>query len=155
MKASILAKATAVGEAPTEAGVSEVLYGQGYMTFLWETPRGHLCLAQAPDSGASDVRMCGDPTGALPKPGSVVTPVFGPGTAPEGWMVVLFVEHSHRVASVRFRDAEVDWKLVRTLAPGSTGRDVYYVPLPDAPTGDLDVTFEVAGQQATERLHLE
>ncbi|WP_326588059.1 hypothetical protein [Streptomyces sp. NBC_01294] len=153
LKAGVLAKAMASGETPTDAGMSDVVLNKGSGTFLWETDKGRLCLAQVTGSGSPHARMCGDPLGATPEqPGSPVSRAFGPGTAPEGWMVVLLAEHSHRVTSVRFRGEEADWKFVRTLAPALSGRDVYYVPLRDAPTGDLELTFDVGGQQRKELL---
>lgn len=152
LKEGVLASAMAAGEAPTEAGVSDVVRSEDSGTFLWETRTGRLCLAQAVASGALDSRLCGEPVQDTPEPGSPVSRAFGPGTAPEGWMVVLLAEHSHRVTSVRFRGEEADWKFVRTLAPALSGRDVYYVPLRDAPTGDLELTFDVGGQQRKELL---
>ncbi|MFK0044900.1 hypothetical protein ACIQU4_12450 [Streptomyces sp. NPDC090741] len=94
LKAAALAKAAAAGEAPTEAGVSEPAREPDRASFLWESTKGHLCLAQTALSGGFD-----------------------------------------------------------TLSPALTGRDLYYVQLPDAPKGDLDVTLDVGGQQKQERLH--
>ncbi|MFD7262208.1 hypothetical protein [Streptomyces sp. NPDC059874] len=154
VKVSILTKAATVGEAPTDAGVSEVAGSQASLTFFWETPKGRVCLAQAAISGGYEGRRCGDAAGAVPQSGGSVSVVFGPGAADERWMVVLLVQHAHQVTSVQSKGTAVEWKFVRTLAPGSTGRDVYYVLLP-APTGDLDVVLDAGGQQKAERLHFE
>ncbi|MCC0097829.1 hypothetical protein K7B10_24240 [Streptomyces flavotricini] len=153
LKAAALAKAAAAGETPTEAGVSELAREPDHASFLWESTKGHLCLAQTGLSGGFDARQCGDPATAKPEGDAAVAPVFGPGMAPKGWMFAFLTEHADRVASVRFRGEEVTWKFVRTLSPALTGRDLYYVQLPDAPKGDLDVTLHVGGQEKKERLH--
>ncbi|MFD7839245.1 hypothetical protein [Streptomyces sp. NPDC059761] len=154
LKAAALAKAAAEGETPTEAGVSELAREPDHASFLWESAKGHLCLAQTALSGGFDMRQCGNPATATPKTeDAAVAPVFGPGMAPKGWMFAFLTEHADRVTSVRFRGEEVAWKFVRTLSPALTGRDLYYVQLPDAPKGDLDVTLDVGGQEKKERLH--
>lgn len=148
----VLAAATAAGEPPTEAGISEVVNDQTSATFLWETPKRRLCLAEAAASGAFNSRRCGDPSTVDWKPGAHVTPVLGPGTTREAWMVVLLAERGARITSVTSRGKDVTSTFVRNLASGSGGRGVYYVQLAELAAGDLEVSLQVDGLRKVERL---
>ncbi|MFB6837047.1 hypothetical protein [Streptomyces sp. NPDC056361] len=121
-------------------------------TFLWETSKGRLCLAEVATSGGYHVRMCGDLSGVTPKAGAHVAKASGPGMAREGWRVVLLAEPGARVTAARFAGKDVEWTFVRTLSPGMKGRGAYYVSLADRPVGDFEMTVEVGGSRKTERL---
>lgn len=155
LKASMLAKAEAVGEAPAGAPASEVTQGRGTATLMWETAKGHLCLAQASVTGGSDVRRCADLERIAPTAGAHVARAFGTLSTPDGgWAVVLLAERGVRMTSGRFSGKAVEWTHVRTLAPEHSGRTVYYLTLSGRPAGELVVALDVGGREQEERLTL-
>ncbi|WP_306325026.1 hypothetical protein [Streptomyces venezuelae] len=155
LKASMLAEAEAVGEAPAGAPASDVTQGGGTATLMWETAKGRLCLAQASVTGGSDVRRCADLERIVPTAGARVTRAFGTLSTPDGgWAVVLLAERGVRMTSGRFSGKAVEWTHVRTLAPEHSGRALYYLTLSGRPVGELVVALDVGGREQEERLTL-
>ncbi len=152
LRETALTAAEAAGETPTGVGISDVVHDGASATFFWETSRRRLCLAEVGTSGGYNHRRCADPSGVAPKAGAHLAPVFGPGTASEGWMVVLLAEPGSRMTSARFGGKDVEWTFVRNLAPEMKGRGVYYVALAELPVGELEMTVEVDGRRKVERL---
>ncbi|MFE0646384.1 hypothetical protein ACFW2Y_32985, partial [Streptomyces sp. NPDC058877] len=160
IRAAMLARAGGAGEAPSGAPVSDVTQDRGAVTLMWETAEGHLCFAQAPVSGGSDVRLCADPERISPAAGSRVAKAYGTLTTPAGWGIVLLAERGVRVASVHFAGKPVEWVPVRTLAPEHSGRNVYYLTFPEYPVGKLSVLLDAVltgrngGEDVAERIRL-
>lgn len=155
LTSAMLAKAEAAGEAPAGAPVSEVAGNSAAVTLMWETAKGHLCFAQAPVSGGSDVRLCTDLARISPVAGGHVARAFGTVSAPGGgWTVVLLAERGTRVTSARFAGKAVEWTPVRTLAPERSGRTVYCLTFSRYPAGELVVALDAGGREREERLTL-
>ncbi|MFJ5079792.1 hypothetical protein ACIP8Z_35100 [Streptomyces sp. NPDC088553] len=139
----------------TEAGVSLARRAGGYRFYLWETTKGKVCTAQVTDSGVAREVACGNPAEAVPGKGSKLARFVGPGTGFAEWYVMVAVEHGAEVTSVEHEGKALSWTRVRTLSSATTGRDVYYVTLPDRTYGSLDVTLKGAdGRPGKDRLRL-
>ncbi|MFE2282592.1 hypothetical protein ACFXDJ_00120 [Streptomyces sp. NPDC059443] len=86
---------------------------------------------------------CEDVVQATPdKQDSHLEALFGPGMGFSESYVVFAAEPMVKVASVEYAGKRVPWAFVRRLNPQTTGRDVYYVALPDSHNGWIDVTLE-------------
>lgn len=139
----------------TEAGVSLARRAGGYRFYLWETSVGKVCTAQVTEAGVAREVACGNPEEAAPAKGSKLARFAGPGTGFAEWYVMIAVEHGAEVTSVEHGGKALSWTHVRTLGSRTTGRDVYYVTLPDRTYGWLDVTLKGAGGRlAKDRLRL-
>ncbi|MFD4315321.1 hypothetical protein [Streptomyces sp. NPDC058548] len=139
----------------TEAGVSLARRAGGYRFYLWETTRAKVCTAQVTDTGVAREVACGNPAQAAPAKGSKLARLVGPGTGFAEWYVMVAVEHGAEVTSVEHDGKALSWTHVRTLSPATTGRDVYYVTLPDRTYGWLDVTLKGAdGRPGKDRVRL-
>ncbi|WP_216822280.1 hypothetical protein [Streptomyces aureus] len=139
----------------TEAGVSLARRAGGYRFYLWETSKGKVCTAQVTDSGVAREIACGNPAEAAPVRGSKLAGLVGPGTGFAEWYVMVAVAPGAEVTSVEHEGKVLSWTHVRTLSPATTGRDVYYVTLPDRTYGRLDVTLKGAdGRLGKDRLQL-
>ncbi|MFC9385176.1 hypothetical protein [Streptomyces venezuelae] len=129
----------------TEAGVSLARRAGGYRFYLWETTEAKVCTAQVTDTGVAREVVCGDPAQAAPAKGSKLARLVGPGTGFAEWYVMVAVARGAEVTAVEHDGKALSWTRVRTLSPATTGRDVYYVTLPDRTYGWLDVTLKGAG----------
>ncbi|MFD5510955.1 hypothetical protein ACFWIB_24715 [Streptomyces sp. NPDC127051] len=119
--------------------------------YIWESLQGHPCLGESEAAGQLRAVKCA--TGQVkPAAGSGLAALFGPGMLSGRARVVLTVEPGQKVEAVEYRKQRMDWKYVRTLT--ASGRDVYYVMLPDFPDDWLDVTLRVSGQQKADRIWL-
>ncbi|MFF4103528.1 hypothetical protein [Streptomyces sp. NPDC001903] len=154
--ASVLARqATASGSAPTSAGLSLARQAGTSASYLWETDGGKVCFAQIKAPGAMNEIACAAVTEPAPEPGSRLEALFGPGMGFSESYIVFAAEAGTKVTSVTYEGRERPWQLVRTLAPRATGRDVYYVALPEGHKGWIDVTLRQAdGQSVPDRLRV-
>ncbi|MFJ8662304.1 hypothetical protein [Streptomyces sp. NPDC093795] len=139
----------------TGAGVSLARRAGGYRFYLWETSGRKVCTAQVTESKVAREVACGNPVEAAPAKGSKLARLAGPGTGFAEWYVMIAVEHGAEVTSIAHEGKALSWTYVRTLAAETTGRDVYYVTLPDRTYGWLDVSLRGAGGQlGKDRLRL-
>ncbi|MET7622336.1 hypothetical protein [Streptomyces sp. NPDC005408] len=122
--------------------------------FLWESVKGHVCLGESELSGGLRAVKCSETRGVKPKGDSTLAALFGPGTLNEGARVVMVADPGEKVVSVKYQKQKMDWKFIRTLSPATSGRDVYYVTLPDFPDDWLNVAVRVGGQEKADRLWL-
>ncbi|MEV6330191.1 hypothetical protein [Streptomyces sp. NPDC051909] len=140
----------------TRAGVSLARQAAGYRFYLWETSKNEVCTAQVEESvrQAREV-VCGDAEEAAPAKGSRLARLAGPGTGFAEWYVMIAADPGAKVAGIAHEGKALSWRYVRTLGPGTTGRDVYYVTLPEETYGWLDVALTSAdGRPVKDRLRL-
>ncbi|WP_405490190.1 hypothetical protein [Streptomyces sp. NBC_00096] len=154
--ASALARqASASGSAPTSGGLSLARQAGRAASYLWETDGGKVCFAQINAPGSMNEIACAEITEPAPEPGSRLEALFGPGMGFTEAYIVFAAEAGTKVTSVTYEGKELPWKLVRTLAPRATGRDVYYAALPEGHKGWIDVTLrQTYGQTTPDRLRV-
>ncbi|WP_406267978.1 hypothetical protein OHT93_13130 [Streptomyces sp. NBC_00191] len=141
------------GTSPTDVGLSVARQANGHVVYIWESGSAQFCFAQVAVEGATRQLACGHPQ-SKPRPASYLTAVFGPGIGFAGRYVVLAADPGGKVTSVRYEGKELTWSFIRRMSPAATGRDIYYITLPDRVQGWLDVTLLVGDQQKADRLWL-
>ncbi|MEV5970357.1 hypothetical protein [Streptomyces sp. NPDC051921] len=142
------------GAAPTDKGLSLARRSGKAVSYLWETTNGKVCFGQT-SSGAAQEIVCGAGRVAPEEKGSHLAALFGPGMGFAESYVVFVSGPGATVTSVKYRGKEVSWRFVRKLDPERTGRDVYYVTLPDDHRGWIDVTLQQAdGRLKPDRLRV-
>lgn len=155
LESILIDQAKGSDSAPTGAGLTAARQAGNYVSYVWETTKGKVCFAQIAVSGAGHETACAVVTQATPEKGSKLEALFGPGMGFSESYIVFAADPGSKVTSVRYEGKETLWKLVRRLSPQTTGRDVYYVTLPDGHKGWLDVTLEQAdGQRKPDRLQV-
>ncbi|MET9673051.1 hypothetical protein ABZY68_08125 [Streptomyces sp. NPDC006482] len=153
-EAAVADQARQAGAAPTDKGLSLARQAGKAVSYLWETTNGKVCFGQT-SSGAAQEIACGAGRVTPEEKGSNLAALFGPGMGFAESYVVFTAERGASVTSVKYQDQEVAWRLVRRLSPERTGRDVYYVTLPDGHQGWIDVTLRQAdGRLTPDRLRV-
>ncbi|MET9609232.1 hypothetical protein ABZZ17_29920 [Streptomyces sp. NPDC006512] len=144
LEAALAKQAGASGSAPTGRGLSLARRVGNSASYIWETSEGKVCFAQGAVKGAAvhETACVNAAKTTVEEPGSRLDTFFGPGDGFSEPYIVFAAAHGARVKSVKYESKEAYWVLVRKLDPRATGRDVYYVALPDGHKGWIDVTLE-------------
>ncbi|MGW6394216.1 hypothetical protein ACWFR1_27790 [Streptomyces sp. NPDC055103] len=154
LEAAVADQARRSGAAPTDKGLSLARQSGKAVSYLWETTNGKVCFGQT-SSGAAQEIACGAGRVTPERKGSDLAALFGPGMGFAESYVVFTAERGTSVTSVKYQGQQLSWRLVRRLAPERTGRDVYYVTLPDGHQGWIDVTLKQAdGRLTPDRLRV-
>jgi hypothetical protein len=153
VETSLAGQAERMGETPTYAGISRI-ERPGVTAFLWESVKGHVCLAESALAGELQSIKCSKTGEGGPKDPSKSSALFGPGMLNDGGRILLATSPGRKVVSVAYRNRRADVTFVRTLAPGTSGRDLYYVVLSEFPEGSLDVTIRSQGKESVEHMPL-
>ncbi|MFB6838540.1 hypothetical protein [Streptomyces sp. NPDC056361] len=154
LETALAAQARQSGATPTNKGLSLARQSGKSASYLWETTHGKVCFGQT-SSGAAQEIACSAGRATPEEKNSSLAALFGPGMGFAESYVVFASQPGAMVTSVKYRGKELSWRLVRTLSPERTGRDVYYVALPDAHRGWIDVTLkQTDGQLKPDRLRV-
>ncbi|MFG2232768.1 hypothetical protein ACGFNX_22635 [Streptomyces sp. NPDC048723] len=155
LESALANQAGASGSAPTDSGLSLAPHVGNSASYLWETSEGKVCFAQGAVSGAvvHETACLDAAQTTVEEPGSRLDTFFGPGDGFSEPYIVFAAAPGSAVTSVKYETRDTSWTLVRKLDPRATGRDVYYVTLPDGHKGWIDVTLEQSdGAKVADRL---
>ncbi|MFJ6484268.1 hypothetical protein ACIQK6_29695 [Streptomyces sp. NPDC091682] len=155
LESALANQAGASGSAPTGSGLSLARHVGNSASYLWETSEGKVCFAQGAVSGAAmhETACLYAAKTTVEEPGSRLDTFFGPGDGFSEPYVVFAAAPESKVTSVKYEAKDTSWTLVRKLDARASGRNVYYVTLPDGHKGWIDVTLEQSdGAKVADRL---
>ncbi|MGW0390192.1 hypothetical protein ACWDYJ_04695 [Streptomyces sp. NPDC003042] len=152
LNSTLVDQAEGSDSTPTAAGLTVARQVGRSVSFFWETTKGKVCFAQTAVSGGTHETACGDPKTAVPVAGSKLAAMYGPGMGFSESYVVFAADPGDQVTSVTYKGNELSWKFIRRLSPQTTGRDVYYVTLPDRRDDWLQVTLRSEADEKSDRL---
>ncbi|MEU4062561.1 hypothetical protein AB0F25_09005 [Streptomyces wedmorensis] len=154
LEATVADRARQFGAAPTDKGLSLARQSGKATSYLWESTNGKVCFGQT-SSGAAQEIACGAGRVTPEEKDSSLAALFGPGMGFAESYVVFVSRPGATVTSVKYRGQELSWRHVRKLDPERTGRDVYYVTLPDGHRGWIEVTLKQSdGRLKPDRLRV-